>query len=167
MKKFITLLFCTVMAACGGDGDSEFEGTYQVSSHTLNDAACDAEGPEVTDGYAYFKLEMGEILGFPILELFSCTSDTECSDVNEFFFSKMKGDWIMQVRSSYELNDECHLQETTGSLEGTDAGILIEVKSSSAVITPSGSEVCDPDLVEKYQEQMLCEEYEVIEGNIL
>ncbi len=167
MMKICVFLSCTVIAACGGDGGSAFEGTYQVDSHTLNDAACDAEGPEVTDGYAYFKIEMGEILGFPILELFSCSSDTECSDVNEFFFSKMQSQWIMQIRSSYELNQECHLNETSGSLEGPEAGVRIEVRSSSAVITPAGGEVCDTDLVDNYREQMLCEKYEVLEGTRL
>lgn len=164
MRNIFALLACMLIAACGGSGDSDFEGTYQVDRHTLNETDCDVEGPEVTGGYDFFKLEMGDILGFPILEMFSCTSATECSDVNEFFFSKMQGKWTMQVQSSYELSDECHLNDTAGSLEGTDQGVRIEVKSSSAVITPSGGEECDPDLVEKYQEQMVCEEYEVLEG---
>jgi len=161
----MALLCCLFLAACGGDSGSDFEGTYEVTKHTLNDASCDAEGPAVTGGEAYFKLEMGELFGFPILQYFPCTSATECEGA-DFFFTKMRGDWIMQVTSSYELNDECHLQETTGSLSGTELGVSIEVKSSQAVITPSASEECDPDLVDTYQEQMQCSEYEVIEGTL-
>jgi hypothetical protein len=40
------------------------------------------------------------------------------------------------------------------------------VKSSEAAVTPSGGEECDPDLVEEYQDQMQCTEYEVVEGTL-
>jgi len=161
----MALLFCLFLPACGGDDGSDFAGFYQVAKHTLNDTSCDAEGPEVTGGEDYFKLEMGDLLGFPILQYFPCTSATECEGA-DFFFTKMHGDWIMQVTSSYELNDECHLQETTGSLSGTELGVSIEVKSSPAVVTVAGGEECDPDLVDTYQDQMQCSEYEVIEGTL-
>ena len=47
-----------------------------------------------------------------------------------------------------------------------DLGVSIEVKSSQAVVTPAGGEECDPDLVDIYQEQMQCTEYEVVEGTL-
>jgi hypothetical protein len=166
MHKTIALLSCLFLSACGGDGGSDFEGTYEVTKHTLNDAACDAEGPEVTGGETHFKLEKGDLMGFPILQYFPCTSATECEGASNFFFTKLQGQWTMQQQSSYEFGGECHLGETIGSLNGTELGIAIEVKSSEAAITPSGGEECDPDLVEKYQEQMLCTEYEVVEGTL-
>jgi hypothetical protein len=166
MHKTIALFSCLFLSACGGDGGSVFEGTYEVTKHTLNDAACDAEGPDVTDGETHFKLETGDLFGFSILQYYPCSSATECEGISDFFFSKLGGEWIIQVTSSYELNDECHLEETTGSLDGTELGVRIEVKSSQAVITPSGGEECDPDLVDKYQDQMQCTEYEVVEGTL-
>jgi len=171
MHKTTALLLGFILAvgftACGGDDGAAFEGTYEVTRHTLNDAACDAEGPDVAGGETHFKLEMGDLMGFPILQYFPCTSATECDDISDFFFTKMSGDWIMQVTSSYELNDECNLEDTNGSLEGTELGVSIEVKTSQAVITPSGGEECDPDLVDTYRDQMQCTEYEIVEGTLL
>jgi hypothetical protein len=167
VHKTIALFFCFFLAACGGDNGSDFVGTYQVTKHTLNDAACDTEGPEVTDGETHFKLEMGEFFGFPILQYFPCSSATECDDVADFAFAKLRGDWVIQATSSYEYGGECHLGEVIGSLDGTELGVSIEEKTSEASITPSGGEECDPDLVEKYQEQMQCTEYEVVEGTLL
>lgn len=170
MRKTTNILLSTIVAAvisaCGGGDGSDLEGTYEVTKHTLNDGSCDAEGPEVTGGETHFKLEMGELFGFPILQYFPCTSATECEDIADFLFTKMHGDWVMQVTSSYELNDECNLEESTGSLSGTDLGVAIEIKSSQAVVTPSGGEECDPDLVDTYQDQMMCTEYEVVEGTL-
>lgn len=165
-KILLSMILAVGFCACGGGDESDFEGVYQVTKHTLNDASCDAEGPEVTDGEAYFKLETGDLMGFPILQYFPCTSATECEGFADFFFTKMHGDWIMQVTSSYEMNNECHLEENSGSLSGTELGVGIEVKTSQAVVTPSGGEECDPDLVDTYQEQMQCNEYEVIEGTL-
>jgi len=171
MYKNTTLLLGSILvlgiSACGGSNESNFEGVYQVTKHTLNDAACDAEGPDVTGGETHFKLETGDLMGFPILQYFPCTSATECEGAGDFFFTKMQGDWIMQVQSSYELNDECHLEDTQGSLNGTELGVSIEVKTSQAAITPSGGEECDPELVDTYQDQMQCTEYEVVEGTLL
>lgn len=167
MRKVITLLFCFCLAACGGNGGSDFVGTYQVTKHTLNDAACDAEGPEVTGGETHFKLEMGDLFGFPILQYFPCSSATECEDIANFGFAELRGEWLIQTQSSYELGGECHLGETLGSLNGTDLGVSIEVKTSEGVVTPAGGEECDPDLVDKYHDQMVCKEYEVVEGTLL
>ena len=78
MKMTMALLFCAVLAlglaACGEDeGAGKYVGTYQVTHHTLNDGACDAEGPAVTDGAPYFKIEKADFFGFPILNIHDCT----------------------------------------------------------------------------------------------
>jgi hypothetical protein len=172
MHKTIALFACLILAlgltACGGNDDgSDFVGTYEVTKHTLNDAACDAEGPDVTGGETHFKLEMGDLFGFPILQYFPCSSATECDGTANFGFAKISGKWVIQTKYSYELGEECHLGEVNGTLDGTELGISIDVKTSEGVVTPAGGEECDPDLVDKYHDQLVCNEYEVVEGTLL
>ena len=170
MKKIVALPLIVVLAlglsACGeDDGAGKYVGTYQVTNHTLNDGACDVEGPEVTDGPTYFKIENADFFGFPILNIYNCTSATECDEDPFNFFSKQQDGWKIEVRSSYEYQGECNLTETIGPLETTEAGVKLEIKSSKGVVTPAGGEECDPDLVHEYPEAMVCEEYEVLEGS--
>lgn len=172
MRKTTALLFCIVQAAgltaCGEDDDaSKYVGVYEISHHTLNDAACDVEGPEVTDGDPFFKIEKGDFFGFTILNFYYCTSATECDDMSTNFFGKQPDGWKIEMRASYEFQGECNLSETIGPLQKTEEGVRVEVKSSTAAVTPAGGEECDPDLVETYAEQMVCDNYEVIEGTKL
>lgn len=175
MRKTIALLFCMILAtgltACGGGDDDggDFVGTYEVTKHTLNDTSCDAEGPAVTDGDAFFKLEMGDIMGFPILEYYSCTSATECEDTSDLFksFSKIGGQWSIQTQVASGIDPECNISEITGPLEKTELGVKLELRTTQATITLSGTEECDTDLVDKYSDQMVCGRYEVLEATRL
>lgn len=138
MKTFFAILFCLILAAgltgCGGDGDDggEFVGTYEVTKHTLNDTSCDAEGPAVTDGDAFFKLVMGDIMGFPILEYYSCTSATECEDTSDLFksFAKIGGQWSIQTQVASGIDPECNLSEITGPLQKTELGVKLELRTA-------------------------------------
>lgn len=175
MRKTIAMLFCCMLAAgltaCGGDDDGggDFVGTYEVTKHTLNDTGCDAEGPAVTDGDAFFKLQMGDIMGFPILEYYSCTSATECEPDSDLFksFAKIGGEWSIQTQVASGFDPECNLSEITGPLQKTELGVKLELRTTQATITLSGGEECDTDLVDKYSDQMVCGQYEVLEATKL
>jgi hypothetical protein len=174
MWKMVALLFCILLAAglaaCGGDDDgSAFEGVYEVTRHTLNDTGCDAEGPDVTGGDAFFKLQTGDIMGFSILEYYSCTSATECEPDSDLFksFAKIGGEWRIETQVASGSGTDCSLSEITGPLRTTDTGVKLELKTSSADITLSGNEECDTDLIDKYSDQMVCGEYEVVEATKL
>ncbi|MFC1654647.1 hypothetical protein ACFL2F_02475 [Myxococcota bacterium] len=172
MRKTMAILFCIILAAgltaCGGDG-SDFEGTYEVTKHTLNDTACDVEGPEVTGGDAFFKLQMGDLMGFAILEYYSCTSATECEEYSDLFksFAKLQGKWRIETQMASGWDTECNISEAQGVLEKTDLGVKLEIRTTQAAITLTGTEECDTDLVDKYSSQMVCGEYEVIEATKL
>jgi len=165
----VAAVLATVPAGCGGGDASAFEGTYQVVHHTRNQEGCDAQGPEVTDGDRYFQLKAEDFFGATILGYHTCTSPTDCEESSNLFrsFAKLDGQWRMETSTASTGDDvTCSLTSSIGSLTRTDTGVRIEIRTSRGEITLDGKE-CDTDLVDSNPEALSCEEYEVIEADLI
>lgn len=165
----VAAVLTTVPAGCGGGDGGAFEGTYQVVHHTRNEEGCDAEGPEVTDGDRYFQLKAEDFFGATILGYHACTSPTDCAESMNLFrsFAKFDGEWRTETSTASTSDDiTCLLTHSVGPLTKTDTGVRIEIRTSSGEITLEGKE-CDTDLVDSNSEALTCEEYEVIEADLI
>lgn len=161
-------LVCALVGACGGAPD--LEGIYQVTSHTLNEAGCDVEGPAAADDYPYFSLRPDDFLGESLLAFGTCTGPTieECEDFGLFSsFLEIDGEWKMQI-STASFAGTCTLGYFIGStLEQPDGSLRLEFRNYSEVDETLDADACDTDVADARGTDMPCDRYEVVVGTLV
>lgn len=83
----LSLALVALVALAGGCSDeppSPLVGVWQVTTHTHNDAACDAPGPAVTTP-PFIKLSEASLLGAVYVERVDCTTATTCDESGGLF----------------------------------------------------------------------------------
>lgn len=172
----ILLLTLSVLTACDDDprSGSEYDGFYQVTLYQER-AACDDGEPWLdTDPVEpYFKLKAQSFFGTPIIGWISCsgaTVDTCDDDTIDLMntFSRKDGVWQQYMTtSSSGGGTTCWLTWRQGLPALTETGLTITVTQREAEITLEAGEECDPELVDKYWNQMDCVESSRLEATLL
>ena len=136
-------------------------GTYSVDSHTLNDTACDAEGP-AQDGPAYIEATLISPLG--LVSFHGCSSLTSC-DQSIFSVGWDGTTWKSTIRAAISGSGTCEAFRDE-ELAVTDHGatIRLEKRRFSASIQLRADEVCDLSVLDSHASEIVCTSYEVYTG---
>ncbi|MBU1512385.1 hypothetical protein KKD52_18690 [Myxococcota bacterium] len=173
-----TLLICLPLFAACDDGEpagSEYNGFYQVTLSQERTSCSDQDAWTPSDIMEpYFKLKAQSLFGTPIVGWISCTGETEdtCDDETidlMGIFVKKDGTWQQYMTTSSSGGGEtiCYLTYRQGIPALTESGLSITVTRWEGEITLEAGEECDPDLVDKYFDQMDCTQMEYLEATRL
>ena len=130
---------------------------------------CDVAVDTVADDSPYFLLAEESFFGAPILAWHDCSAPGTCDESVSLFgsFVSIGGVWKIRNSSSSGGADSCSLGLTDGSIEETEAGIRIEIRSYRGTLTVPTDDDCQPETAEARQDELTCESLEVIEATRL
>jgi len=166
------LILFTSLAACGGGDDDpgNYAGIYEISTHTINEEACDVEGPAIVDGYSHFRLRKDEFFGEPFLALGECSSaeDESCDDAGLFSaYIYSGGAWRYQVSVASGVST-CYLSYIDGTLEDLGGGsVRIEIRQYSDEVPSLAGDACTTEEAERRGKDMPCDSYEAMVGTLV
>jgi hypothetical protein len=175
---FATAL-CTLQLFCACDdgqrAGAEYDGFYQVTLSQERTSCNDQDAWTPSDIMEpYFKLRAQSFFGTPIVGWISCTGATEdtCDDDTIELtgtFIKKDGVWqqYMTTSSSGGSENSCYLSYRQGIPALTGTGLSLTVTRWEGEIMMEAGEECDPDLVDKYFDQMDCTQMEYLEATRL
>jgi hypothetical protein len=179
-----SVLGCLLVAACGGDGGSAFQGIYDVDTWTINDGTCDAEGPSVleTETQTMFYLKNESFLGIEFLNLKFCDDQNDCETLagdpetihlGRYGFDQGGdgGGWTSEWYSGFE-------NDMTGLCEGSyfvvkltgeaGASVRVEARETPAGGFPPGEDgFCDDEPGKAAAEGQPCTGFEVITASFV
>jgi hypothetical protein len=173
--SFGVMTFCALaLAGCGDDDEGppgpDIAGIYEVTHHTLNETACDAEGPDVSDP-PFIRLELQQIVGIWTYGFSPCDSADPGSCfslgiLSTAFTSSDGSAWHGDITSSNG-GDEfgvCKLTASRSLARPTAEGVHMEFRSSSGEAPDLTGEACDPDAARARAESFPCNRFEVFDG---
>lgn len=168
MSRLLFLAALTPLAlvttACGDD-PSPLLGVWQVTTHTANPTACDAEGPAVAEP-PFIKFIEGEFFGQEFVERVDCTSATMCDEggnlFGEIYSESIDGGLRASIYASSGDSTACVLSGSRADATIADGVLRIE-KRRYASGTLSGV-TCEPETAEAMLATLPCVELEVMTG---
>ena len=153
-------LASATLMSCGSDeGQTSFEGTYEVISHTRNTDGCNAEG-EAFDGDSYFRL--ARVDGGNRLAYYPCDGPDNCDDIansTKSFSTRNEDEWRNMLWAGNDSGSMCILQLTERILTSDSNGIRIERRVFSKTYEDSEVE-CEGEAAESRRDELECQVYE-------
>jgi hypothetical protein len=168
-RPLLALLAATAAgsAGCGKDGE-ELMGVWQVTSHTLNEAGCTAEGPAVEAGPRFVKFIRGEFFGQDYLEYVECPDATgaACDDGGNIFgllyAEPIDGGMLAEAYGASGSADNCLYSSTESRAVAPDSMLRIETRRNRQDDVTGTA--CDLDEAEARKNTLPCAELEILIG---
>jgi hypothetical protein len=166
LQRSILLLALSALVAGCAPGASEFDGTYEVTSHTTDDGG----GPvDVADPYVFFKLApaLYGLSASAVTAFYPCSSATDCDDAYESGLSlNAENDGWLDFKHTTSINGECSVEMTRVVFATTSTGVTVTVQDVGGVTTEL--EGCDIDnITDSFRDSLPVVTEEVIAGDIV
>ena len=154
-------------AACGKDGE-ELMGVWQVTSHTLNQNGCTAEGPAVEDGPTFIKFIRGEFFGQDYVEYVDCpdASGDACDEggniLGVLYTEAIDDGMTSESYGASGSADSCLYSSTVSRAVAPGSMLRIETRHNRPDDVTGTN--CDLDDAEERKDDLPCVELEVLIG---
>jgi hypothetical protein len=162
-------LFALVLCAGACGGGADIEGTWQVTHHTENTAACDVEGTAQTD-VAAMRFSKQDFFGTEFLQVELCgdLTPTSCGSPGRpyLFAEEIDSGYRAQFSEAAgggEFGD-CVLGFGFATAVRTDDTLRLEMTSYAETVAGLSADACNTDEAASRGDGMPCEKYEVLEG---
>lgn len=172
-------LVCVVVAACGGESEFEqrastYEGIYQVTAYTRNEAACEPGGTSQLGSDTFGLAATQSFAGQQFMGLLSCADVADCRDklakirANQigfqvdfqFFVDSTGAAGTLTGKGAstgFNMNGSCTMAEvtrTTFAFDGTT--LTVEQQITLADPYPPDNGFCTTDLAQQHAAGNAC-----------
>lgn len=176
MRHLGVVSLALALAACGGDGQSDFVGIWEPTAWTDNPTACDSPGTSVLEGRTgFFAVLDQKFFGQRFLSAVSCDDLEECRGlfgdentlhIGNYTFDRGSDDDGWKGTTTYafaDQDDTCTGEVLAHTMRDDGGALVIEtIRTEVSGVPLDADGFCDTDEAEALAADAPCTGYEVV-----